>query len=718
MKLKLKKYQDGGYVKPEEVYNYLISKGLSHNHAVGMLNNIRHESNFNIGVQEKGNTQQGVGLFQYSYPTRKESFLKAVPDYKTNWKGQVDFALTEDITKRYLNEKFDDSAAASVWFTNEWEKPLDPYRDDPEKNKGKQRLTTIDLYNKYKVSSPNNQALELNISPAIPSDNTKTKLAPLVPYDNKALPKGDSKNTKTLSPLMLDKKKMGGEVFKAAVPQILSTATSLIPGGQMFAPLVGALATKALETPEETPVIQEDRTMTNPYGLKYGGAAPKNLRALHGGRLDKVAGDVYLAKGKPHSKGGIKGDTDSDGKAEIEFEGGELFLDKDGYMISKPIAKKYKSALERLGKASDSASKSTLARLKRVMIADNEQYRQANDPSLKMKKGGKLPKMQYAGPVFGLEETQPIAYNSLSSMMFPQATTPGIVTTPVTAGVRGMRYPTTSFRDASGSNNAMDIASRQRLAANNTTGSSVRASGEPVGTTYAKTGVEGLAGTLGNKFLVAGHLPGLAYNAFMAMQPAEVQKPVYNPYERDITSNLSKMRINPREIENQFTTAMGAGMRTIGNMSTSQGNRLANTVGLYGNISKAKAAQRLASQQAQISIDQYKNQTLQNLGAERVAAKQFADAQTNANKAAKQNFERVAAEGVGDVLTQVGVNSNQNLTNDMLFKTMQNTFDYKFNETEYYNMLKGIKPAGMPESEWIIFKRFAANNGILTTEGR
>ena len=37
-------------VSQKEIYNYLISKGLSRNHALGMLANIKAESNFDAGL--------------------------------------------------------------------------------------------------------------------------------------------------------------------------------------------------------------------------------------------------------------------------------------------------------------------------------------------------------------------------------------------------------------------------------------------------------------------------------------------------------------------------------------------------------------------------------------------------------------------------------------------------------------------------------------------
>lgn len=114
----------GGRVSPQAVYSYLKSKGMSHIHALGITANIKGESDFEIGVGEKGNSKSGVGLFQYSN-VRKPAFLKAVPDYKKNWKSQIDYALNEDRAPEYLKKQFSSPEEASVWWMNNWERPAD-----------------------------------------------------------------------------------------------------------------------------------------------------------------------------------------------------------------------------------------------------------------------------------------------------------------------------------------------------------------------------------------------------------------------------------------------------------------------------------------------------------------------------------------------------------------------------------------------------------------
>lgn len=116
---------DGGNVLSKQAaYSYIRSKGIDHIHTMGIMANIQGESAFQIGVTEKGGTKSGVGLFQYTYPSRKRAFLQAVPDYKKNWKGQIDYAIGSDPnTALYLRKQFSSpEEAADDWMRN-WENP-------------------------------------------------------------------------------------------------------------------------------------------------------------------------------------------------------------------------------------------------------------------------------------------------------------------------------------------------------------------------------------------------------------------------------------------------------------------------------------------------------------------------------------------------------------------------------------------------------------------
>jgi len=81
------------FVSDIEIYNYLINeKKLDKSKTLGILANIQAESNFEIGVTEKGD---------------------AVPDYTTNWKGQIDYFLSEPEAESYLKGSFDNAEKAA-----------------------------------------------------------------------------------------------------------------------------------------------------------------------------------------------------------------------------------------------------------------------------------------------------------------------------------------------------------------------------------------------------------------------------------------------------------------------------------------------------------------------------------------------------------------------------------------------------------------------------
>ena len=64
-----------------------------------------------------------------SEPSRKKAFLSAVPDYKTNWKGQVDYAVFKDPeTKAYLSRQFSTPEESAERWLVQWERPLESLR--------------------------------------------------------------------------------------------------------------------------------------------------------------------------------------------------------------------------------------------------------------------------------------------------------------------------------------------------------------------------------------------------------------------------------------------------------------------------------------------------------------------------------------------------------------------------------------------------------------
>ena len=112
-----------GKVPAKEIYNYIKQIGLSKFHAMGMLANIQAESSFDPGVM--GDSGTSGGLFQH-HKTRLAN-LKAFAERRgtpwTDWKTQVDFALSEQEGKQYASMNFKSAADASIWFTKYFERP-------------------------------------------------------------------------------------------------------------------------------------------------------------------------------------------------------------------------------------------------------------------------------------------------------------------------------------------------------------------------------------------------------------------------------------------------------------------------------------------------------------------------------------------------------------------------------------------------------------------
>lgn len=150
-------------VSPNDVYSYLVvEKGVSPKHAQGILANIQAESNFVSNVY--GDQGTSAGLFQH-HADRKDKLMNAIGGDLTNWKGQVDFALSEAGSKKYLNQTFSSPEDASRWWTVNWERPSD------SRNKAEQRLAFFDSFSPSVAISSAPQTQELQSTFAeVPQD--------------------------------------------------------------------------------------------------------------------------------------------------------------------------------------------------------------------------------------------------------------------------------------------------------------------------------------------------------------------------------------------------------------------------------------------------------------------------------------------------------------------------------------------------------------------
>ena len=115
----------GGNPSPMEAYEYMRSLGVSDTHAKGILANIKGESNFQTDVM--GDNGMSGGLFQM-YNDRYRAMEQAVPDWRTNWRGQIEHALQDDTAPQYLSMEFNSPEEAADWFLENYERPAMEHR--------------------------------------------------------------------------------------------------------------------------------------------------------------------------------------------------------------------------------------------------------------------------------------------------------------------------------------------------------------------------------------------------------------------------------------------------------------------------------------------------------------------------------------------------------------------------------------------------------------
>ena len=118
-----------GSVSKGEVFNYLTGdKGLSRNHALGLMANIDRESGFMPSIASGDDGGPG-GLFQWKGSRQTDTVASLVKS--GDWKGQIDYALTEPANLSavtpgaFQSQKFDTPQQAADWWMTKWERPAD-----------------------------------------------------------------------------------------------------------------------------------------------------------------------------------------------------------------------------------------------------------------------------------------------------------------------------------------------------------------------------------------------------------------------------------------------------------------------------------------------------------------------------------------------------------------------------------------------------------------
>ena len=92
----------GGSAIRGEVYSYLTKdKGLSNNKALGLMANIDRESSFRT-APSGGDGGDSFGMFQWNNSYGRSDIMKDnVKDWQTNWRGQIDHALSGNQLPEY-----------------------------------------------------------------------------------------------------------------------------------------------------------------------------------------------------------------------------------------------------------------------------------------------------------------------------------------------------------------------------------------------------------------------------------------------------------------------------------------------------------------------------------------------------------------------------------------------------------------------------------------
>jgi hypothetical protein len=121
----------GGNPTPQQVYDYMRSKGVSDIHAKGIVANNAGEAfmteDGRLVTASVGDNGMSGGIFQM-YDDRYRKMEQAVPDWRTNWRGQIDHALQDDAAPQYLQMKFANEVEAANWFMENFERPAEEHR--------------------------------------------------------------------------------------------------------------------------------------------------------------------------------------------------------------------------------------------------------------------------------------------------------------------------------------------------------------------------------------------------------------------------------------------------------------------------------------------------------------------------------------------------------------------------------------------------------------
>lgn len=109
-------------VSSQQIYGYLVQRGVSPASAAGILSNIKHESGFNPAAV--GDNGTSGGLFQHHAGRwdNLKRYAASTGRSWADWTAQVDFALGE-ARQMGINLRASDPAAAAYEWTVRFERP-------------------------------------------------------------------------------------------------------------------------------------------------------------------------------------------------------------------------------------------------------------------------------------------------------------------------------------------------------------------------------------------------------------------------------------------------------------------------------------------------------------------------------------------------------------------------------------------------------------------
>jgi hypothetical protein len=117
--------QSAGSVPWQDIAHYCKSKwNMTTAQVAGILANIKVESRFFANDEHMdSNGLPAGGLFSHNGPRLEQLKQKLGKNWKQNWQGQIDFALTEPDGARYIAKHYPSPEAASKAWTHKFERP-------------------------------------------------------------------------------------------------------------------------------------------------------------------------------------------------------------------------------------------------------------------------------------------------------------------------------------------------------------------------------------------------------------------------------------------------------------------------------------------------------------------------------------------------------------------------------------------------------------------